>query len=57
MTARTKNSDLADVLELLLACRISPHEFHSMVADALEGAAHFKECGSTMNQPSRTRLY
>jgi hypothetical protein len=34
MTARTKNSDLADVLELLLACRISPHEFHSMVADA-----------------------
>ena len=57
MTARTKNSDLADVLELLLACRMSPHEFHSMVADALEGAAHFKECGSTMNQPSRTRLY
>jgi hypothetical protein len=36
MTARTKNSDLADVLELLLACRISPHEFHSMVADAQE---------------------
>jgi hypothetical protein len=34
MTARTKNSDLADVLELLLACRISPHEFHSIVADA-----------------------